>query len=121
MKKDSKQNEIRDLAFNNLDPKQAEMIQQLLKVIACRVAQSMENISGDKDKVTTGCMCGQCTERVTINQLIGKIKALDARGLEDMIDHMETLFMIEDIRQKAYLDSRKYKFKQWLKKIFHRK
>lgn len=120
MKKDPKQNEIKDLDFNNLDPKQAEMIQQLVKVIACRVAQSLENTSGDKNEITIGCMCGQCKERISINQLIIKIKALDSRGLEHMIEHMETIFMIEDIRQKAYLNSRKYKFKKWLKKTFHR-
>ncbi|MCX6823691.1 MAG: hypothetical protein NT085_00995 [candidate division SR1 bacterium] len=119
MKKEVKQNEISDLDFNNLDAKQAEMLQYLLKVIASRVVQNLENTPEDNDKVTTGCMCGQCTETITINQLIDKTKILDSRGLENMIEYMKVIFMIEDYRQKAYMNSWKYKFKQWWKRNFH--
>ena len=112
MEENSKHKEIQDLDFKNLDPQQAEMLQKLIKVVACRTLKILEGLSGDKDKVL---IYYHNPDTLTTNELINLVKALDPIGFEHMIGLMEATFAIEDIRHKAYLNSWKCRIKKWWK------
>ena len=116
MEKDPKYKEIKDLDFKNLDPQQAELLQKLIKVTAAKTIKVLEDTSGDKDKVFEYCYRENPPYEFTINDLIKSVKALNEIGLEHIIGYTQVIFDMEEIRQKTYLNSWRYKLKTWWKK-----
>jgi hypothetical protein len=111
---EEKEVEIKKLDFKNLDPKQEKELHALLRLIASRVATGLDALECDKDKVTVGCLCGQCCPDISINQLIEEVKNLSHRGLDYMSNAVSTMILVEKLHQEKYQKSWRYKWEKFL-------
>jgi hypothetical protein len=113
MEEHPKHKEIKDLDFSKLDTKQIEMLKKIINLLACMTVDEFEGITGDKEKITIGCMCGQCQERLNINQLISRVKELDSRGIEEILNYVQILFLMSELNKRPNTNSWRYKLKKW--------